>query len=155
MVRHASPATAFGATTPLVVDGQELSTTGSEVTSYLRFDVPALAAGETITAAGLSVNVSNGTGNGPAIFRTDTPWSEPTMTWNAGRPARTAGTAAGNFGSMATGRVSTAVPDITGAGLVSLELTPESTDGLAFASREDGGAATTNDPQLVLTIRSG
>ncbi len=82
-------------------------------------------------------------------MRTGTTWTESTLTWNAGQPTRTGTTAVGNFTTMATGRVSTALTGIT-PGTVSLQLHADTTDGLAYASRE-----TTTRPQLVLTISSG
>jgi hypothetical protein len=151
MVKQASATAAFGSTTPLVVDAQDITATASAINAYLRFEVPALAAGESIAGAQLSVNVSNATGNGPAIFPTATGWDEASVTWNVGRPARS-GAAVGNYGAMATGRVSTSVSGVTAGGLVSFELAPESSDGVDFASHENATAA--NRPQLVLTIQS-
>lgn len=153
MVKQASPTTGFGGVTPLKVDGQELSTAGSSVISYLRFDVPALANGETITAASLRLSVSNATANGPAVYRTDAGWSETGLTWNGSRPARISTATVGNFGSMGTGGVTTGISGLTAGGLLSLELAPETGDGLDFASRENGTAG--NRPQLTLTIASG
>jgi hypothetical protein len=140
----------FGTTATLAADTEV--TTGNVNTrsgSYLRYNIPALATGETITAASLSVNVTNATTNGPAIFRTGTTWTETTMTWNTGRPTRSSTTAVGNFANMALGRVSTPLSGITAAGLVSFELFAESTDGMDVGSRES-----TTRPQLVVTIRT-
>ena len=156
-VRQNSATTANGTATVLNVDSEFTTGVASRTTAYLRFTIPALATGETITGASLSLNLpavgatgtDAATSNGPAIYPTNTTWTESTMTWNTGRPARTSTTAVGNFGSMAVGRVSTPVSGITAAGTVSFELDAEATDGMQFNSRE-----TTTRPQLVLTIRT-
>lgn len=149
MVKQASATSSFGSTSPLSADKQDTTSTSSAITSYVRFTVPALASGETITAARLSLNATNGTTNGPAIYPTATTWDGSTMTWGSGRPARSSGTAVGNYGSMSVARVSTAVSGVTAAGAVSFELAPESTDGLDFTSKEAA-----EQPQLILTITS-
>ncbi len=155
MALQGAPTTNFGTAT----NGGTLSTdtevtTGNvntRATAYLRFTVPALAAGETITAANLSLNVTNATTNGPAIrLATPATWSETAMTWNTGRP--TGGTTVGNFGTMNLGRVQTAVTGVA-PGTVSYELLADSNDGMGFTSREN--TTTANRPQLVLTISGG
>lgn len=151
MVKQASPSTAFGSANPLKSDTEEVSgTAGTAVNSYVRFTVPALAAGESISSARLSLQVTNATTNGPAVWRTGTAWQEGTTTWSSGRPGRVGSAPVGNFGSMATGRVSAAVSGVSAGGDLSLELAPESTDGTDVASRED--ATTSRRPQLVLTV---
>ncbi len=153
MVKQGSATTNYGSATSLSADQQDVSGNSSTaVNSYLRFTVPALAAGESITSANLSLNATNGTPNGPAIYRTATTWTESAMTWSSGRPTRSPSTAVGNFGSMAVARDTTSVSGVTTSGAVSFELAPESTDGMGFSSREDG--TTGNRPQLVLTITS-
>ena len=150
VVRQQAPTTPGGSTTTLLSDTLE-TTAGTRATSYLRFTVPTLAAGESISAAQLSLQVTNGTTNGPAVWRTGTTWTESTMTWNSGQPARSGTAAIGNFAAMATGRVSTPLSGITGAGQVSLQLYAEADDGVQFTSRE---GAVASRPQLVLTMRS-
>ena len=149
MVRESLPTTTSGAATTLFSDSEVTAGTGSRDTTYLRFNVPALAAGESISAASLSLPVSNGTSDGPKVYRTNTTWTEGTMTWNTGRPARSSTTAVGDFGAVGTGRLTTPLSGITASGLVSLELFADSTDGMNVASRE-----TATDPALVLTIRT-
>jgi fibronectin type 3 domain-containing protein len=148
-----TPTTTAGGATSLKVDQEATDgNLNSRATSYLRFTVPALATGESITAANLSLQVTNATTNGPAIWRTGTTWSESTLTYNTGQPARSGTAAVGNFANMAIGRVGTPVSGITGAGDVSFQLFAEAIDGLDFASREN--TTTTNRPQLTLTIRT-
>ncbi len=152
MVKQGTPTTNYGTAAVLGVDTQDVSGNSSTaVNSYLRFTVPELAAGQTITGASLSLKVSNGTTNGPAVYQTVTSpaWNESTITWNSGRPARS-GSSIGNFGSVAVTRVSTPLAGITASGAVSLELAPEATDGMDFASKEAGAAA--DRPQLIVTI---
>jgi hypothetical protein len=153
MVKQGTVSTNYGTTTPLQADSQDVAGKASAINSYLRFTVPALAAGQSITGASLSLKVTNGTPNGPAIYRTVTTpvWNESTMTWSSGRPARS-GSAVGNFTSVGVARVSTPLTGVTASGPVSLELAPEATDGMDFVSRES--TTTADRPQLVLTIAS-
>ena len=148
---QATPTTAAATAASLKVDQEATDgNAATRATTYLRYTIPALATGESITAASLGVQVSNATANGPAIWRTGTTWSE-TATWNT-QPARTGTAAVGNFGNMAIGRVSTPISGITAAGDVSFQLYGEVIDGLDFASREN--ATDANRPKLTLTIRT-
>lgn len=159
MVKQTSPTTGYGAATTLLSDRQELSTTGSEVRSYLRFAVTGLQAGETVTGAQLSLRTlptDGGTTNGPAVWRTEntsTLAAAESMTWNSGRP-RSVGTAAvGNMGAVGHDvRVGTPVTGVTANGVVSFELAPDATDGLRFRSSEYSVVG--DRPQLVLTVRT-
>ncbi len=159
MVKQASPSSSFGATNPLLADSQDLSTSGSAIHSYLRFTVPSLATGERITSASLrlrTVPSYGGTSNGPAVWRTANTTSATTaesMTWNSGRPARSGTTPVGNLGSSTHDAATSATLSGVAPGVVSLELAPESGDGLVFRSSDDG--TTSYRPQLVLTVTSG
>ncbi|GAA2721565.1 peroxidase family protein [Cellulomonas aerilata] len=149
-VQQGLPTTASGGATTLNVDSEFTGGNAATRTSaYVRFTIPALAAGETITAANLSLNVTNNTPDGPQVWRTNPVWTEGTMTWNTGQPGRVGTAAVGNFGNVPLGRVSTPVTGVTTAGDVSFQLFADSTDGVQFDSRE-----TANDPRLVLTIRT-
>jgi len=149
MAKEAAPTSTWGSKAVLTSD--KLDTTApSAIRSYLRFTVPALAAGERITGASLSLNVTNATGNGPALWRTGT-FTESTLSWNT-KPAHSGTATVGNFPAMAVGRVRTPVSGITAAGAVNLELLADSDDGMLFDSRE--AATVANRPQLVLTIGS-
>lgn len=152
MAREQARKAASGSVTTLQADTQEAANRASRTTPYLRFTVPALAAGESITAASLSLQVTDSTGNGPAIWRTATTWSESTLTWKSGQPARIGTAAVGNFAGMPAGRISTPVSGITATGDVSFQLYAESNDAMLFASRETTTSA--NRPQLVLTVRT-
>jgi hypothetical protein len=159
IVKQADPTTGFGAGGPLMSDARDLSTKGSAVHSYLRFDVTGLAAGERVAAATLSLRTVprfGGTENGPAVWRTTNATSVATaesMTWRAGRLGRTGVAAVGNFGAARhDDQVNAAVSGITGNGPVSFELAPEVTNGLIFFSREDARAG--HRPQLILTVTS-
>jgi hypothetical protein len=157
MVKQASPTIGFGTAAALWSDGQELSTTGSAVHSFLRFDVTGLSAGETVTGAQLSLRsmpTDGGTSNGPAVWRTantSTLAGAESMTWSSGRPARSGTAAVGNVGPVDHDvRFSTPVSGVTANGVVSFELAPEVTNGLGFRSREH--TTTGDSPQLVLTV---
>jgi Fibronectin type III domain/Calcineurin-like phosphoesterase len=148
MAKEAAPASTWGSKVSLISDRLE-TTSPSAVRSYLRFTVPALAAGERITGASLSLNVTNATGNGPALWRTGT-FTESTMNWLT-KPAHSGTVTVGNFPAMAVGRVRTPVSGVS-AGPVNLELLGESDDGMLFDSRE--AVTVANRPQLIVTISS-
>jgi hypothetical protein len=157
MVREASPTRAYGSASPLMADLREGGSSSSAVRSLLRFSVSGLAAGERVTAAALSLRTTSSdgaTGDGPVVWRTADASSSSaaeSMTWTAGRPARSGSRPVGDFSAMASGtRVATPIGGVTGNGLVSLELAPESTDGLRFLPREH--ATSDGRPRLVLTV---
>jgi subtilisin family serine protease len=153
MARQSAASTTSGSATTLLTDSQATTSTSSRATAYLRFTLPTLAAGETITAARLSLHITNGTSNGPAIWRTATTWNESTLTWNSGQPTRSGTTALGNYASTGTGRTSTALTGIPTSGQLSLQLHADTSDGMQFTSRESTTAS--NRPQLQLTITTG
>jgi PKD repeat protein len=151
--KQASSTTNYGGVTTIQADTEDVAgNTSTQIRSYLRFTVPNLAAGESITSAQLSLDATNGTTNGPVVYRTATDWDESTLTWSSGRPARSPSTAVGNYGSVPMARVSANISGITGGGDVSLELAPESSDGMTAGSREVPTAG--SSPQLILTITS-
>ena len=139
-----------GTADALLSDARETSRTSSRATAYLRFAVPALAAGESVAAASLSLQVTNGTKDGPTVWRTDAAWSESTLAW--GRQPAPLGSARADLGRVPVGQVATPVPGVVGGEEVSLRLQAESTDGLAFAARESASPAAR--PRLVLTVTS-
>ncbi len=143
-VVETSPTKNYGTATSLQVDGAS----DPDQESYLRFTVSGVSGA--IQSAKVRVYVTtNGTSNGPAIYRTNDNWAESTLTWNT-RPARSSG-ATDNKGRLGTN--SWVEYDVTalisGNGVYSFVLAADSTDGVKFSSRE-GAAA----PQLVLTLAS-
>ncbi|WP_129337563.1 S8 family serine peptidase [Cellulomonas endophytica] len=150
MARQYAPNTVSGGVTPLLSDVDQVSGRTSRVTSYLRFTVPSLAAGEQVLSSRLGLTVTDGTSDGPKVWRTGTSWTEGTLSWNVGRPATTGTAPVADLGALAVGRVTTPLSGVTGAGAVSLALVADSTDGLALASRES--ATTGQRPALVLLV---
>jgi len=138
------------------VDTSDWDVAGARVHGHLKFEVPALAASERITAARLSLHVTDGAANGPRVFRTAAGWAEGSLTWGtlAQSAPRSSSTPVGDFGAIATGaRSFVSLTGIAGGGPVAFELDPDDNDTARFASREAGTAATR--PQLVLTIQAG
>jgi hypothetical protein len=139
-VEKAHASTNYGSSTSLAVD------TGKA--AYLRFTVSGLAG--TVHAAKLRLYVTNGTGNGPAVFRTGNTWTEKgtgSITWK-NRPAPT-GAVLDDKGKVAASAwvEFDVTPAVTGNGTVSFVLTGQSSDSFAAYSRENPGKA----PQLVIT----
>jgi hypothetical protein len=141
-VEKGHPSTNYGSSTSLGVD------TGKA--SYLRFTVSGLSG--TVQSAKLRLYVTNGTGNGPAVFRTGDSWIEKgtgSITWK-NRPAPV-GTALDDRAKVpASAWVEFDVtPAVAGNGTVSFVLTGQSSDTFAAYSREKAG----KQPQLVVTTR--
>jgi hypothetical protein len=151
MARQAAPTSGAGAAQTLLADTQQTTGLATRATSYLRFAVPTLAAGEQIESARLGLQVTNGTGDGPAVWRTGTSWGESTLTWKSGQPGRIGSAPAGDFGSMAAGWRTTTLSGVISTGHVSFQLYAESGDGVDFSSREN--ATGSKRPALILTVR--
>jgi hypothetical protein len=138
-ISQASPGSNFGSVTDLSSDGGS----GIEERALVKFNVT--GAGASAVDARLRFFVTNSTGNGPQVFKSDPGWSEGSVTWNAA-PALIGGAVA-NPGAVGSGWQEVNVTSaIAGDGAYSFTFVPESTDGLNFSSRE-----TTNHPQLIVT----
>jgi calcineurin-like phosphoesterase family protein len=140
-VSEASPAANY-ATSSLRADGGS----DPDVESYLRFSVTGVVG--TVRSAALRVYAYTGTGDGPAVFTTDSTWVETALTW-ANRPTRISGAIA-DKGAIATGSwveydVTSAV---TGNGSYGFVLATISSDGVDIYSRE----ATSLRPELFVTL---
>lgn len=127
----------FGNDTVLLADRDSLRE------ALLQFRVDQLDGA--VTSARLRLWVVNSTKDGPKVWRSGT-FEEDTVTWEAGRPARTSVVA--DMGSVSSGRwieidVTSAV---TGAGTYAFTLVPDSTDGVDFTSSE----GSSNQPELVV-----
>ena len=138
-VAQGSPNTNYGNDALLLVDGSPV------LHSYLRFDV---TTDLPVTRARLRLYATDKSSNGPEVYASDPDWNEATLTWN-NRPTRTPGLVA-DLGSISSGRyiewdVSSVV---TGPGIHSFELAPDSSDGSDFRSSE----ASSDRPQLVLDL---
>lgn len=137
-VQESSPGTNYG-TSDLRVDA------GPSKESYLRFTTQGLTA--PVTSATLRLYATNGSADGPGLYRvSDSSWSESTLTWN-NRPAR-ASTATSDLGRISTGTwvEYDVTPLVTGNGTFSFALAGPSTDGTDFTSREGANA-----PRLVVS----
>jgi acid phosphatase type 7 len=148
-VAKKAPNTNYGSKSTLLADKDPMNS------AYLRFTVPDVEG--TVDSARLRLWVTDGSGNGPSVYRTDLgiggsdpPWSESAITWNK-RPARSGGVL-DDLGSVKTGKyVELDVSDVVnGEGRYSFELAAMGTDGTDFASSENSTAA--RRPQLILDV---
>jgi hypothetical protein len=137
-VLSSSPDTNYGTLSRLDVDSP-----GEE--SYIRFTVSGVSG--PVQNATLRLFVSNGSTNGPSLYRTDNSWTESGITWN-NRPAPTSGAVA-NVDNVpaATCAEYNVTAQITGNGTYSFVFQPDSSDGIRFESREGSPP-----PQLVLSF---
>jgi hypothetical protein len=142
-VVQGSPNSNYGTQSYLEAD------TSPVVESYVRFDVSGLDG--TVTRARLRLYVTNASGDGPAVYRAGSTWSETGITWNT-KPART-GAALANAARVASGAYFTY--DVTGAvsgdGSYTFALVAESVDGVDYRSRQ----ASSNRPELVVETNGG
>ena len=141
-VRESDPGTNYGNGSTLHADGAG----DSGIESFIRFTVTEVSG--PIQSARLRLYVTdNGTNNGPAIYATDTSWTEDNITWN-NRPARTS-EAVDNKERLGTNSwVEYDVTSlVTGSGTLSFVLVADSSDGVVFSSRQGE-----QPPQLMLTL---
>lgn len=168
-----TPTTAAGAGTSLMADVDYPESSGLGATALLRFDVTAIPPGSTITAASLTLNVTNPSSGAAFVIAPLTrPWTESQATWTQAAsgqrwgapgaldPSDRGGTPLASFLPKATG---THVVPFNAAGLATLRawvnapslnfgvvVDPvNNMDGLGFSSSE---AATLGDrPALTVT----
>ncbi|MCC6166183.1 MAG: DNRLRE domain-containing protein [Caldilineaceae bacterium] len=140
-VRQDAPNTNYGTKTRLNVDSPNEE-------SYLRFVVSGVTG--TVQRATLRLFATNGSSNGPSLYRTGNSWSETGITWS-NRPAPTSGVIANVDSIPSNVWVEYDVTSlIAGDGTYDLVFLPDSTKGVAFSSRE--GSA---PPQLVVEFVTG
>jgi arylsulfatase A-like enzyme len=135
-----SPGSSYGSSIRLRADKSP------QMESYLRFtNLPS-----SVSRARLRLFVTEGTGNGPALYAVNTNWTEGGLTWNS-RPARLSRTGVlGDLGKVATD--TWAEFDVTGfvrgRSTVAFQLKPASADGMETISSES--TQTDRRPQLVI-----
>jgi hypothetical protein len=127
---QSSPNSNFGSSTTLRTDGDA----GALNESFLRFVVSNVSG--RITSAKLRAYVTNGSGNGPAIYATGGSWTETGLTWN-NKPARV-GTASDDKGAVPidTHVEYDVTPLVSGNGTFNFVTVTGSTDALDVNSRE-------------------
>ena len=141
-VRQSSPDTNYGNATTLQVE----KASDGDIESFIRFTVTGLSG--TVLSARLHLYApTNGTRNGPAVYSTDTSWTETEITWNT-RPARTSN-AVDNKDNISAGTwVEYDVTSlVTGNGTFSFVLAADSYDAVHFFSRQGS-----QPPELVITL---
>ncbi len=116
--------------------------------SYLRFDVSGVSGA--VTSARLRLYVTNGTGDGPAVFAAASAWSEATITWS-NQPGPTGAAVADVRSVPANAWLDLDLtPLVRGNGVVSVVLVSTSSDGFEARSRESD-----HPPQLVISVDDG
>ena len=144
-VSEANPGTNYGNTTYLQVDGAA----DLAVESFVRFDVTGVSG--PIQNAKLRVYVSsNASNSGPAVYATDTSWTESALTWTS-RPARTSGVLDRKDNMSKDTWVDYDVTaHVQGNGEFSFVLAANNTDAATFSSRQGS-----QPPQLVIEVGGG
>jgi parallel beta-helix repeat protein len=133
-----------GADLGLLADGSP------ETETYVRFAVSGLDG--PVVAASLRLFVTGGSLDGPAVHATSSNWSGLDLTWNS-RPAKTTAALDDHGLVIADGwEMFDVAPTITQDGIYSFALTPTSSDGVYWRSKEYELDALR--PQLVVTTTS-
>lgn len=133
------PTLNFGSTPNLETDAVPV------VEAFIKFAVDGL--GGPVRSAKVRTYVTNGSGNGPALYRSGTDWTEGGLSWS-NRPARTTA-ALEDKGAVSAGAwIEFDVTSVVKAdGVYSFNLATSSNDGTDVASRE---AAVDRRPRLVV-----
>ena len=140
-----STAANFGTATELKTDGSP------QQRSYFRFAVSGTSGA--VTSAKLRLWVINGSTNGPAVFATDSLWSELGITW-ANAPAPSGASPDDKANVPAAAFVDYDVtPLVHGDGGYDFVTTTASSDAANVSSREDATLA--HRPQLIVTSDGG
>jgi hypothetical protein len=138
-VEEAAPAANFGTATRLLSDGSPRR----EV--YLRFTVQGIT--RPVKSARLRLFASDGSSNGPELYRTTSGWSESSLVWT-GRPSASGGILDDEAGLSSSTWIEYDVSSVvTGDGSFDFLLRSSSGDGTDLHSRE----ASANRPELVIT----
>jgi acid phosphatase type 7 len=145
-VLESSPTSNYGTSTTLRADGG----TDPDVESYLKFTVTGVSGPVTNVKLRLHTtsNADSASGNGPAVYGTETSWTETGITWS-NRPARTTG-ALDDKGAIASNtwlEYNVTGAGITGNGTYAFVVATSSSDGTDLYSRE----ATSFRPELIVT----
>jgi len=139
--REAAPNSGSGTATTVQTDGGA----GTREEGYFRFNVNGVA--HSVESAKLRAYVTNGSGNGPAIYATGGSWTETGLTWN-NRPGAL-GAPSDDKAAVSSGWTTFNVtPLVSGNGVENFVTTQTSTDGTDVNSRE----YTTRPPRLELKI---
>jgi hypothetical protein len=138
-VSSVKPKANFGRETRLSTDASPAEE------SYVRFPVSGVTG--SVTKAVVRLYVTDGSVDGPAIYRVGGSWSEKGIKWS-NRPAHDPGSLS-DLGAVAPGGYVEfdVTPAVTGNGTYSFALASTSSDNTGFFSRE----AASNRPQLVVT----
>ncbi len=152
-VRQGTPggSSNFGTATSMFVQ----PSSGSNRRSLVRFDLPVLGTGCSVTAATLRLFLSaSGGARALNVYQADSAWNETTVTWNTGQPGVTGSPATATTGAAGTwlqwGVTSMVQAMYSGAnnGFVVRDANENSGTVLqTFDTRE-----TANDPELVVTF---
>lgn len=173
-ISQVAPTTAFGATTTLLVDGDDPPGSGSDLATLIRFDTASIPAGATIVSASLRFKAVDPSANSYSAYPVLRAWDEATVTWTNASTAvawATAGAAGGaDRGSTAVGTLSAAslgpvAIDLNASGVALVQgwvagttanngivvAGSSQTDGIDLSSREAAMAA--DRPALVVAYR--
>jgi hypothetical protein len=132
----------YGSSTSLQVDGRAARTKQA----FLKFTVPAVAAGEDLDSIALRLRPSVSSSRGVTVYRTGASWAEQTINWSTKPTERTR---LGSSDALVAGSTETITLDpslVTPGEVLSLRVETTATKVLSFASSETGTAA--NRPAL-------
>lgn len=143
-VSEGEPTRRFGTAPELLVDAAP-----QRYESFLRFQVLARP-GWFVREATLRVHATNGTSDGPVLYRASSDWASDDFDWY-GRPALFGGPV-GNVGTVSTHTwvEYDVTREVTGGGAYAFALLPDSTNGADFHARESASEALRPQLRVVL-----
>ncbi|MFM8266794.1 MAG: DNRLRE domain-containing protein [Ilumatobacteraceae bacterium] len=171
---QAAPTTAFGASTTVLVDGDDPAGSGNDLVGLVRFDTSSIPAGTSVVGASIRLNVTDpsaGVYSAHEVLRT---WDEATATWqqaSTGVPWASAGASGAAdrgaaIGTLAAPSLGTSYLTLGSAGVATVQAWIDGTrtnnglllagtsvtDGVDLSSSEASTA--TLRPALVLVVRA-
>ncbi len=79
---QANPGSNYGGASSCLADGDDPVGSGNDLSCMLRWDVSSIPTGSTVTAAGITLNVTNASNGSYPIYQLLQPWREAEATWN-------------------------------------------------------------------------
>lgn len=168
--------TNYGASTALLVDGDDPPGSGRDLAALLQWDISAIPAGSPVTAATITLSITDASATSYALYELLQNWSESQATWSEyalGAAWQTAGAQGATdrgstvLGSLTAPALGTYTLPLNAAGVALVQnwvnnpatnrgliiASSSTTDGADFSSRES--ATPTNRPRLTVQYSSG
>jgi hypothetical protein len=174
-ISEANPTTNYGSNTSIEIDGDDPPSSGQDLTGLLRWDLSVVPNGTIVTAASISLNITNGSSNSYSFYQMLRDWDENQASWNQAQSAVNWGSPGANDASDRSSTILANIPSAS-TGAITINLNAEgvsvinawldnpssnfglilgntnSTDGLDFSSSEEANSSLR--PRLSLSYQT-